>query len=334
MISRTLLARSHSPIVTSGGRVRLLDVEPDFARFLNDDERAEIRGLTLPVVRADKDEPEVTLSVASGRAFGALVLEGMLLQRLRLGEHETMRLIGPGDLLAIEAPRSSTLVAGSGRRAIADTRLAILGHDFLVAARHWPGLIVAFHIRALEQAERVSAQVAICQLPRVADRVLAMMWLLAESWGRVTASGVTLPVVLTHEALGALIGARRPTVSLALAELTERGAIVRQQTGWLLLENLPEAVAAIPRIEPPTLVTQDESSWIPSAPAPPAPARVHPVGRELFETVLRLREEVGRSCEETHATLAEVRSNRERITSRRARVAEDALRRRGAPSSG
>jgi hypothetical protein len=45
-----------------------------------------------------------------------------------------------------------------------------------------------------------------------------------------------LPLALTHETLGGLVGARRPTVTLALRELTERGALVHQSPGWLLLE--------------------------------------------------------------------------------------------------
>ena len=74
-------------------------------------------------------------------------------------------------------------------------------------------------------AQRLAVQLAICQLPRVQDRVLAMLWLLAESWERVTSSGTTLSLSLTHQAL---VGARRPTVTLALGELAERGAVVQQ----------------------------------------------------------------------------------------------------------
>ncbi|MFZ1996927.1 MAG: hypothetical protein WAU75_22620, partial [Solirubrobacteraceae bacterium] len=33
---------------------------------------------------------------------------------------------------------------------------------------------------------------------------------------------------------------RRPTVSLALKELSDRGALLRQPGGWLLLESLPD----------------------------------------------------------------------------------------------
>ena len=72
----------------------------------------------------------------------------------------------------------------------------------------------------------MTVQLVICQLPRVEDRVLAVLWLLAESWGHVTPAGVRLPLALTHETLGALIGARRPTVTLALRKLTDDGTLV------------------------------------------------------------------------------------------------------------
>jgi hypothetical protein len=66
-----------------------------------------------------------------------------------------------------------------------------------------------------------------------------MMWLLAESWGRVTPSGTWLPIKLTHSTLGELIGAKRPTVSLALRDLIQGGAVQAQSDGWLLLSEPP-----------------------------------------------------------------------------------------------
>ena len=63
-----------------------------------------------------------------------------------------------------------------------------------------------------------------------------------------TPSGVVVPLSLTHELLGRLVGARRPTVSLALKALIDRGALVRRQDrSWLLLEPAPDLA---PRREP------------------------------------------------------------------------------------
>ena len=83
---------------------------------------------------------------------------------------------------------------------------------------------------------------AICQLPRVEDRVLAILWLLAESWGRVSAEGVLLPIDLTHQALGELIGAKRPTVTLAVGQLARRGAAERRTAGWMLHDAPPPGI--------------------------------------------------------------------------------------------
>ncbi len=274
-----MLAENPPHRAKSDRRVRLLEIEPDLGRFLSDDARRAVRELMLPVIQVAKGEDEIDARRIDRNAFGVLVLEGMLRQRLRLAGHDVMRLIGPGDLVAIEEARMPTLVSPAGRGAIADTRLAILGSDFLNAARRWPGLIAGVHVRWSEQTERVAAQLAICQLPRVADRLLAMMWLLAESWGRVTPAGVTVPLSLTHESLGALIGARRPTVSLAISELVERRAVIRQSGGWLLLEPVPESKELGAHAVAPILLEEEDSRWL--GPPPPAP---NP-GSELLETV-------------------------------------------------
>ena len=128
------------------------------------------------------------------------------------------------------------LLVDSGSRAVSTTQLAMLGKDVLVGAHRWPRLVAGLHARTADQIERVAVQLAICQLPRVEDRLLALLWLLAEQWGRVTPGGTVLPLALTHETLGALVGARRPTVTLALGELSDRGAVLRQGRAWLLVE--------------------------------------------------------------------------------------------------
>jgi Mn-dependent DtxR family transcriptional regulator len=49
---------------------------------------------------------------------------------------------------------------------------------------------------------------------------------------------VTVPLRLTHEALGHLVGAQRPTVTLALKDLRDRRLVTRLgRDGWLLAER-------------------------------------------------------------------------------------------------
>ncbi|MBV9309364.1 MAG: Crp/Fnr family transcriptional regulator [Solirubrobacterales bacterium] len=192
----------------------------------------------MPVLELKRDEFGLSELLEPEQAFGAMIVEGMVMQHLRIARHAAMRLLGPGDLLSLNFGPGAPLLVESRYVAPIETRLAILGNELLMAGHRWPRLLAGLHARLSDQAERVAAQLVVCQLPRVADRLLAILWLLSESWGRVTPFGVDLPLALTHDNLGALIGARRPTVTLALKELTGRGAIVRQERGWLLLEQL------------------------------------------------------------------------------------------------
>ena len=86
-------------------------------------------------------------------------------------------------------------------------------------------------------------------LPRVHERVLALLSHLATRWGRVTPDGVALLLPVTHEVLGRLVGAQRPTVSLALTELRNDGLVVRLPGGrWLLPAGVFEASPDDPAI--------------------------------------------------------------------------------------
>jgi hypothetical protein len=275
--------------------VRLLDADPDLGRLLSPDEFAAAGRLTVPVLTMDDDhDGDLAPYLERGAAFGLLVLEGIVFRQLVVGEQLGMRLLGPGDLLLSSGDPLPMLVGESRWRAVPGTRLVVLGRDFLLAARRWPELFTGLQLRWGQQLDRLMTQLVICQMPRVDQRVLALMWLLAESWGRVTPAGTTLPLGLTHDALGALVGARRPTVTLALRELTERGAILHQEEGWLLLEGPPQPAAEVDVIRPPAVIETGPSMWANSADEQP---RRRSEGEfaifyaSLQETVSQLREQ-------------------------------------------
>jgi CRP-like cAMP-binding protein len=74
----------------------------------------------------------------------------------------------------------------------------------------------------------------------VETRLLVILWYYADRWGRVTPTGVLLPVRMTHSLLARVVGARRPSVSTALGKLQERGFVERTDNGhWLLLGPPP-----------------------------------------------------------------------------------------------
>ncbi len=306
--------------MASASTTRLFEVEPDLLRFLSAEERAEAVMQEVPVRAIPKGDLDVRELFARTGSFGAVLLDGMLLQSMRLDEHTGLRLLGPGDLLSLtDAPRSA-LVLDTTCRATVPTRFALLERETLVAARRWPRLVAGLHARAGEQAERLLTQLMICQLPRVDDRLLALLWLLAEAWGRVTPSGTSLPVSLTHEALGGLIGARRPTVTLAIGELVEAGAIMRQDGGWLLLRR-PHVTTREqgPRIEDPVPLEPRGTEWAAiAAPARPSSELIHDA---LLQTVSRLREEHVRNVDQTRERLQRVASTRAATAERRRRAA-------------
>ena len=84
-------------------------------------------------------------------ALGALVLEGMVLRQLVVGEQLGMRLLGPGDLVLTGGGPPPMLVGESHLRAIPGTRLALLGSEFLLAARRWPSLFTASSFAGLNR---------------------------------------------------------------------------------------------------------------------------------------------------------------------------------------
>src|SRR5579859_1410889 len=149
----------------------------------------------------------------------------------RLGDQVSLRVLGPSAVVPTFERTPRPFFAISQWTMASDGRIAVFGEDFLRAARRWPPLYLDLLSRMEEQTDQLITQLTLCQLPRVEDRLLSMLWLLAESWGKVTAAGTLLPVHLTHEALGAMVGARRSTVTLALGKLSRKGIGGRPRRG-------------------------------------------------------------------------------------------------------
>ena len=90
-----------------------------------------------------------------------------------------------------------------------------------------------------DRAHRLALTQAISQLNGVERRLLALLWHLAERWGRMTPDGIAVALALSHRELAQLVGARRPTVSSALGQLRERGELVRRADGCWILTGEP-----------------------------------------------------------------------------------------------
>lgn len=314
--------------------VRLIDVEPDLASTLSPEELERAAAVRLPVLAAGEGELDLDrLHDASG-AFGVLILDGMVLHRVLIGEHSTLRVLGPGDIVAVGGSPNVAILDYGGHRIAEPAQLALLEDQALLGIRRFPQLAVTFQSRMAEQQERLAAQLVICQLPRVEDRVLAMMWLLAESWGRVTSAGTTLPLSLTHDAWGELVGAKRPTITLALQRLGERGAAVRLDRGWLLLESLErvgeDEDPRVPVSRGLAVIRDGNSGWEPEPEPAPEPGR-EPVG-SLHDTVEVLRATFERGVLQHVARTELADALRTHSHQLRERIHQERLARRQAPS--
>jgi hypothetical protein len=181
--------------------IRLLDADPDLAGLLSAEEHRAADRLALPVRTVPGNDDDVSALIEDAKAFGALILDGVLAHRVRIDGHPALRLLGSGDAFCLGGEPATTLLADSRCSAIAATRPALLDGNFLIAVHRFPRIVRGLLVGMAEQSERAAAQLAVSQLPRVDQRLMAIMWLLAEKWGYVTRGGTVLPLVLTHATL-------------------------------------------------------------------------------------------------------------------------------------
>lgn len=181
-----------------------------------------------------------------GNSLGMLVLDGMLTRRQVLGELSFVELLGEGDLLRPwTSEESATLASSASWQVLSPARIALLDRDFALRTRHWPEIAAALLERTSLRARALAITLAIHGAVRVKDRLLLMLWHLADRWGHVTPRGTVLPIALTHESLAQLIGARRSPVTVALGELRRAGLVRRERRGtWLLIGDPPAQVLA------------------------------------------------------------------------------------------
>ena len=213
------------------GSIQLLEADPELARGLDPrrvrevSQRLFVRAVSIP---RGTWNPGRTLLEGS-QPIGLLVLDGLLVREATVSDHPSAELLGPGDLLrAWEDSDAEVLLPRSVRwSALTNSRVAVIDH--------------ALAVRAARRAERLVIMQAIGHLTRVDDRLLALLWCLAERWGRVVPDGVLVNLRLPHRTLAGMVGARRPSVTTALGQLIARGDIERRPDGgWILHGQPPE----------------------------------------------------------------------------------------------
>lgn len=210
--------------------MRLLDIEPDIGAALPEAERQVARRhVVLPSVRIPTGPWTPPGGLTS--AFGVMTITGMLAVTGKAAGVTDVQVFGPGDLF------DAALLAKPAYNwdVLLPAHVAALGGQLILAAGRWPQLVAGLTRRLFEGHHHQHELALIRALPRVEDRVVAFLEHLASRWGRMTPAGVAVALPVTHEVLGHLVAARRPTVSLALAALRDDGRLRRLEDGrWLL----------------------------------------------------------------------------------------------------
>jgi len=225
--------------------ISLLDADERFASAVSAADAALARRvLTLPRI----DVPVGGWQPPSrktwrGPVSGFLVASGALARHVEVSSRSATEFLGPGDVVQPWAGTGDVLPCKTTWTAPESTVLAVLDGRFTLASSKWPALGCLLHERLADQLHRAAAHTAISHLPRVEQRILAVLWQLADRFGTVGPEGVDVRLRLTHAVIGDCVGARRPTVTLALRVLMDEGLVQRRETGtWLLSRESREVV--------------------------------------------------------------------------------------------
>jgi CRP/FNR family cyclic AMP-dependent transcriptional regulator len=179
--------------------------------------------------------------------IGLLVLRGLLIRRVAIGTGYGVELLGEGDLLRPwQGEDAQPALAQTTRwHVLEPARVAVLDHRVAVRFSHYPELTGRLVARALERSRHLAVNMAIVHQSRVQTRLHMLLWHLANRWGYVRPDGIVLPLPLTHSVLADLVAARRPSVSIALAELARLEVVQRVQKGWLIAKEPAGEPAAL-----------------------------------------------------------------------------------------
>jgi hypothetical protein len=212
------------------------------------------RALVVSVQELYDGGDELTaLSRSSPSHLGLLVLDGVVAREVVLGDTVSTELLGAGDIVrpwTMEEP-GGLLDVTVQWSALSDVRFAVLGRRLAVELCRYPELYTALMDRMSQRSARLATTQAISQMTKVDRRLLALFWHLGESWGRMTAAGVHVPLRISHRLLGQLTGARRPTISAAVKQLADSGELTRRADGTWQVTGDPGALRAAGRPAPP-----------------------------------------------------------------------------------
>lgn len=122
---------------------------------------------------------------------------------------------GPGDVLRPwedqEGPDGLAVL--QEWHALENADLAVLDRRFVAVACRWSELVDELLARTMRRSRNLAMLRSVAGIRRLDERLLVLLRILADRWGRVCPDGIRLQIRLTHETLARLAGAQRPSVS-------------------------------------------------------------------------------------------------------------------------
>jgi hypothetical protein len=229
--------------------VRVLERDPELGHHLSPQalKRASAAAIA-PLLGVDEGPASFLIDEPGSHAhLGLLVLDGLIARHLSFGQIGASEFYAPGDLMRPWVRRRDTAEFREVRwEVLAPAQLATLDQDFAYRVRAWPEIAAALLDRTAQRSDSQTLQAALHQGRRIEDRVLLALWHFAGRWGQIgpEARVVKLPNI-TGELLARFVGARRQSVSTALGDLADSGALKRGPNGTVILPHEPPQLGQI-----------------------------------------------------------------------------------------
>jgi hypothetical protein len=222
--------------------VRLADADPDLAA----DRPPGAPAIALSFLRLPLGRWEASAEIPHGTR-AVLVLDGVLVRTVRVGAQCRAELLGEGDLLCpwdVESDLGS-IDSAVEWQVLQPARLGLLDDDFFAAASGSARLVGSLTVRGVRRAQRLALQLAIADVRRIDERMVALLLHIGDRWGKMTPEGIHIPLRLTHDLIAHLLGAQRPTVTTSLNNLERAGRLLRRSDRtWVVRTAVREAASA------------------------------------------------------------------------------------------
>jgi DNA-binding transcriptional ArsR family regulator len=225
--------------------VRVLDAVPELAEEITDErlEGARRHALAATIELSPGRWHASASELEDTGGYGLMIVDGLMTRDIVLGQTTASELVGAGDLVRPNDHEGavSPVQFDVAWNVLEPTRLAILDRRFAIVTARWPEVAAAIVRAAVRRSHALTYQIAVGHMTRVDSRLLVLFWHLADRWGKVTPEGIVIPIKLTHQVLGRIVGAQRPSVTTALKTLADRGALERAADGnWMLHGEPPD----------------------------------------------------------------------------------------------